>query len=188
MIPLLLVSLLLLIFLRLVGKYRKVETIGRFIKYGLIFLAALTIPLLILGGIQTDPYYAHNQFAYKATLDFLHKNIHPNDLVLIDAYNQPIWYFYANFSFFQTAWIGLPREHYSVNRKIILYPEMDKTIKFIQEQRRSFNKIWLVTEKKEIPAATSYKSELLMQGYAVIADETFYQAGQSPVVNVILFD
>jgi len=160
----------------------------KFTIIGVTIASSIFLSLITLLVYQDDPIYVNSQKAYSATLKFLKENIKPNEQVLIDSYNRPLWYFYFNFGFPQTPWIGLPPERYSINQKYIFYPAITETKKFIDQERKYFQNTWLITEKKDTPIQNGYKEELINEGYKVNLDKIFFQAGEWAIVNVVKFE
>ena len=144
--------------------------------------------MITLFGNKDDPYYAGTQSAYRDSAKVLSQNIAEKDLVAVDFYNQPIWYFYFNFGFNHSNWIGLPPPHFSMSGKLAIYPEMQETITYLLGIKNPTSKIWLITEKKEIIEEMNYASALQQAGLSIHSAQTFYHKGQYPLVRLIEFD
>lgn len=151
----------------------------------LIFLLCIALSLLTLIFNQDDPYYGKNQIAYQQMTKLLSQLSKKNDVIAIDAYNQPLWYHYFNFGFPETEWIGLPPEQASIFSNVGLYPAMDRTISFLLGKKKPSSKIWLVTEKREMIGEINYLSQLKKVGLRIASDFVFYQSGQYPIVQLI---
>ena len=151
----------------------------------LIFLLFITLPFFTLLSNQDDPYYGKDQIAYQQSSIILSHSSTKDDVIAIDAYNQPLWYHYFNFGFPKTVWAGLPPEQVSMFSNVAIYPNMDRTISFLLGNKKSSSRIWLVTEKKEKVGQVSYLSELENAGLKVARDHVFYQHGQYPLVHLI---
>jgi hypothetical protein len=108
-----------------------------------------------------------------------------DDVIAIDAYNQPLWYHYFNFGFPETGWVGLPPEQVSMFSNVAIYPEMNRTISFLLSNKKPTSKIWLVAEKKEKISRISYLSELENAGLKISSENVFFQQGQYPLVHLI---
>ena len=155
---------------------------------GVTIAFSIFLSLITLIVFQDDPLYAKNQRAFSDALKLLKGNLKENDQVIVDAYNQPLWYFYFNFGFPKTPWIGLPPERFSINRAYIFYLTLEQTVKFIIQEHKQYQYFWLITEKKETPVEVSYKEKLIDIGFKVRSDTTFFQAGEWPLVDVVKFE
>jgi hypothetical protein len=152
-----------------------------------IVIFSILLPLIVLVSYRDDPYFARNQLAYGELLNSLSKDLGKKDLLVVDAYNQPLWYFYFNFGFPHSNWLSLPPPHLTMNSKIAIYPELEETISFLSKLKVSFDKIWLITEKKEIPEEINYPEALQQSGMKIKSEMTFYRFGQLPLVKLIEF-
>ena len=152
----------------------------------IFFLLCVGLPFLTLIYNQDDPYYGKNQAAYQHFIQILSQSSIKDDVIAIDAYNQPLWYHYFNFGFPKTIWVGLPPEQSSMFSNVAIYPDMERTISFLLSKKKLSSKIWLVVEKKEKINEISYLSELENAGLKIVRDHVFYQHGQFPLVH--LFD
>ncbi len=165
-----------------------------FIKYSiistrtfslLIILLCITLPFLTLISNQDDPYYGKDQIAYQEFSIMLSHSSTKDDVIAVDAYNQPLWYHYFNFGFPKTVWIGLPPEQASMFSNVAIYQEMDRTISILLSIKKSSSRIWLVAEKKQKVGQISYLSKLEKAGLKVVSDHVYYQHGQYPLVHLI---
>ena len=146
------------------------------------------LPLVTMLGFEDDPLYAKSQHAYIEALGLLKKSLNEKDQVIVDAYNQPLWYFYFNFGFPERPWIGLPSEQFSINKAFIFFPAVEDTVKFIVREHAPDQNIWLITEKRDIPMKVGYKEQLINAGFKVRVDTTFFHAGEWPIVNLVKFE
>ena len=151
----------------------------------LIILLCIILPFLTLISNQDDPYYGKDQIAYQQLLIMLSHSSTKDDVIAIDAYNQPLWYHYFNFGFPETGWVGLPPEQVSMFSNVAIYPEMNRTISFLLSNKKPTSKIWLVAEKKEKISKISYLSELENAGLKISSENVFFQQGQYPLVHLI---
>ena len=155
---------------------------------GVTIAFSILLSLITLIAFQDDPLYAKNQRAYSYALNLLKDNLKENDQVIVDAYNHSLWYYYFNFGFPKKPWIGLSPERYSINRSFVFYPKIDETVKFIIQEHRQYQYLWLITEKKDTPMEVGYKEKLINAGFKVRSDTIFFQAGEWPLVDVVKFE
>lgn len=160
---------------------------NRWLEVSFFFGVNLLLPFFILLANQSDPYYGGDQLAYRELAHALSQNVHKNDLILLDAYNQPIWYFYFNFGFPTTNWIGLPPANVSINSRMMLYTSMDKTMEYVLDERKPDSVLWLATEKREMVEEKNYSGELQRTGLLIENESVFFQTGQYPLVRLIRY-
>jgi hypothetical protein len=152
-----------------------------------IFLFSLFLPVLILESDRADPYYGGNQLAYQAFVESIDGKVTRDDLLLVGIYNQPLWYYFFNFAFPRLTWMSLPPPHLTMNSINAIYPDMAETIAFIVKLKPSFQKIWLVSEKPEIPEVLDYEIALQQSGLKEQSQKIYFQSGQYPFLKLMEF-
>ncbi|HEY60740.1 MAG TPA: hypothetical protein G4N92_08690 [Anaerolineae bacterium] len=129
----------------------------------LLLLLTLMLPVTTLYSIHDDPKYYSQNKAYRDAVSYVSEGINASDIVAVDAYAQPLWYFYFNFGFLQNSWIGLPPAKYSFQRKTVFYPRMDETIQIL-ESTKDTDYLYLISGNVEEDQSGAYSDALIGKG------------------------
>jgi len=86
-----------------------------------IFLA----PLSITAARDDSRYFGYIE-PFQYANHYLCDRIDRNDLLLVDAYLKPFWWYFFNFGCGEFQWLGLPYEHPDAFSGELFYPRMDE--------------------------------------------------------------
>ncbi len=152
----------------------------------------ILLPSFMLWALAPDPLYFGNRRAFTASLDYLNQSTSDGDVVLVQAYGEPIWHYFINQSRLPVRWYSLP----------IKFPtgdELDQflatseaataldpaTIPLLTRLAGSACRLWLVNEPDSAPESFELERAWLAAHYPVSADREF--ADESGYVRVTTF-
>jgi hypothetical protein len=115
--------------------------------------------------LRADPIYRAEWSNYRETLNIINQPANQRSLVVVDAYNQPIWYFYFNFGFPKNEWVGLSPGRPSIQQKTIFHPRLDQTIQMLEQEMEKFDILWMVSEENRFSSADVIIERLLDIGF-----------------------
>jgi len=88
------------------------------------------------------------------------------DLILVDAYLKPYWWFYMNFGCSKPDWVGLPYIHDTAIHSEPFYPRMAEVSFFIRDRLDDNNQVFLIQSPQE--QSPPYSDEIKERGFTVI--------------------
>ena len=125
----------------------------------------IILPLVILSTIRHDPLYTSNREDFAEAIHFLDTEVRENQLVVLDAYNEPLWYFYFNYAFNPSEWISLPNVKYSIGGRTIFYPRLEESLGTIKNISQGKDVIWLIEEVKRERGIISFSNEMNRENF-----------------------
>jgi hypothetical protein len=166
-------ALLILTFFAIRGWHSlwKLKRISRSIVVSCVLLVMI-LPVVILSTIRHDPLYTSNRGDFAKAIRFLDTNVRENQLVVLDAYNEPLWYFYFNYAFNPSQWISLPTVKYSIGGKTIFYPRMEESLDNIKTISKGKDAIWLIEEVKGEQGIISFAEEMSQENFKEVQRDT----------------
>jgi len=88
------------------------------------------------------------------------------DLILVDAYLKPYWWFYMNFGCSKPDWVGLPYIHDTAIHGEQFYPRMNEISSLIHSRLDNHNQVFLIQSPQE--QSPPYSDEIEERGFTVI--------------------
>lgn len=149
----------------------------------LFLLLIVCLPVWVVNASRVDPLYSGYRLSYRDVLEYLQAKSMPADAILIDGYNHPYWYYHFNFSSMSNEWIGLP-EGVRTTQGYSLYPRLYDTVQFLNAQKASGERVWLVSERGNTWHPLTYGDVLASNGWKIVARKTFTREGEPSVVMV----
>jgi len=126
-------------------------------------LACLLMAALLPAAAQTDQrYYAQYPIFHETTAALCARTA-PDDLLLLDAYLHPYWWYFHNFGCGDRTWLGLPYSHTTYYRGEIYYPRAYELQPIINHALAAQKNIFLVQSPAQLPV--SYAQTLTEMGY-----------------------
>ena len=143
-----------------------------------IFFAPLSvivcIPLIasLLNLVKTDRRYYTHISPINETKQKICEIASSDDLVLIDYYLHPFWWYYSNFSCPHPSWASLPYIHQTAIHTQNFYPRLSNTEQLALEWLQAGD-VFLVTSNPN--TEPSYQQELGERGFSLfkISDKNF---------------
>jgi hypothetical protein len=135
----------------------------------------LIVMLLIPGAAQFDQRYNRDVVVFKEISDLICKIAQGDDLVLIDAYLTPFWWYYANFGCDRSDWVGLPYLHHTAINTEIYYPRISDIQSMIQDKLNHGENVFLIQPQQE--HRVSYSEEFESAGFIVKLLSTYENPG-----------
>lgn len=125
------------------------------ITISIISLTLLLIPIQLLNTYKTDPFYtAQNQSLAQAT-EILNSHPKSNDIILIDSYLLPSWYYYLNFGSPSYPWYSLPTTSPNeTNLNLFTY---------IENKIVNSNQVWVLTQNSSPNFSTNLANNLSLE-------------------------
>lgn len=92
------------------------------------------------------------------------------DLILVDAYLKPFWWFYMNFGCSKPDWVGLPYIHETAIHGELFYPRMNEISSLIRGRLDDNNHVFLIqsTQGQSPP----YSDEIAKSGFTLVPKTT----------------
>jgi hypothetical protein len=88
------------------------------------------------------------------------------DLILVDAYLKPYWWFYMNFGCSKPEWVGLPYIHETAIHREQFYPRMNEISSLIRSRLDNNNQVFLIQSPQE--ESPPYSDEIEKSKFTVI--------------------
>jgi len=88
------------------------------------------------------------------------------DLILVDAYLKPYWWFYMNFGCSKPDWVGLPYIHETAIHREQFYPRMNEISSLIHNRLDNHNQVFLIQSPQE--QSPPYSNEIEKRKFTVI--------------------
>jgi len=149
----------------------------RLVEISCVFLVIAIISLFVIA--KNDLRYYGNVPSISTTRDQICDLRTENDLLLIDHYLHPFWWYYSNFGCIQPTWAGLPYPHQTAIHTEFFYPRLTDTIQIAGEWLKT-GKVLLVTTLQE--ENLSYQQSFPESGFSLteiidgnLAPFTIYQ-------------
>ena len=99
---------------------------------------------VILITAKNDQRYFYSNRDYRQANEWLQENTDEEDLVLVDAYLKPFWWYAFNFNTSDADWIGLPYEHKKPLSGDIYYPRLGDLNRLLEEYTAQEIEIYLL--------------------------------------------
>jgi len=131
-------------------------------------ILALSAILLLIGAgsllvtVREDARYYSAVSSIDMFRDAVCQQASPDDLILIDHYLHPFWWYYSNFGCQHPAWAGLPYLHQTAIHAEFFYPRLPDTVQLISDWLPSGD-VFLVTSMQE--ENVSYQRALSEHGF-----------------------
>ena len=135
-------------------------------------LLVIILPVVILSTIRYDPLYTSAREDFAEAIHYINAGVRGNQLVVLDAYNEPLWYFYFNYAFNPSDWISLPTAKYSIGGKTIFYPRLEESLVEIRNISQEKDAIWLIEEVKVKQGIISFAEEMSRENFKEVQRET----------------
>jgi hypothetical protein len=137
--------------------------------FGLI-LAML--PLTLWAARSDQRYYPNNE-NYQAAVGTVCATAARDDIVLVDAYLKPLWWYSFNFGCGKLEWLGLPYEHVKPYSGDLFYPRLSELEVLLREKQAQGREIYLLEAVPPDPLA--YHKELEKYGFGSVLLREFEQ-------------
>ena len=108
---------------------RKTKPNKVFIPVGLAIAAFITAPIIA----KRDLRYHENNPEFQNAKNALCKIADDSDLILIDSYLLPFWWYYSNFGCIGPSWLGLPYIHKTAILNDYFYPRSSDLSQLIRD-------------------------------------------------------
>ena len=131
-------------------------------------ILALSAILLVIGvgsllvTVREDARYYSAVSSIDMFRDVVCQQASPDDLILVDHYLHPFWWYYSNFGCQHPAWAGLPYLHQTAIHAEFFYPRLPDTVQLISDWLPSSD-VFLVTSMQE--ENVSYQRALSEHGF-----------------------
>ena len=90
------------------------------------------------------------------------------DLILVDAYLKPYWWFYMNFGCSKPDWVGLPYIHDTAIHSEQFYPRITEILSLIRSRLDDNNQVFLI--QSPYGQSPSYSDEIEKREFTVIPE------------------
>ena len=135
-------------------------------------IVGLAMIASLLNLVKTDRRYYTRISSISETQQIICEIASADDLVLIDHYLHPFWWYYSNFSCPHPSWAGLPYIHQTAIHTQNFYPRLSNTEQLALEWLQTGD-VFLVTSNPN--TESSYQQELGERGFSLlkISDKNF---------------
>jgi len=133
----------------------------------ILFIIATIPATLVLA--KADARYFGQTESIRATRETLCSHAEPDDLILIDYYLHPFWWYYSNWGCQGTRWAGLPYVHQTAIQSQLFYPRLANTEQMIRTALQTGD-VFLVTSAEH--ETLSYQQELTKRAFQVLPIQT----------------
>ena len=137
------------------------------------------MPVILITARNDRRYYNSNQ-NYRQVNEWLQENTDEEDLVLIDAYLKPMWWYSYNFNTSNADWIGLPYEHKKPLSGDRFYPRLGDLSRLLEDHIAQGIEIYLLEAQPLDPP--SYHEELAKYGFEFVQLKEFNTFPKSGLV------
>ena len=137
------------------------QSYSRFIPF-IGFFALLLTPI----SMQLDQRYYGSVPVFEGLTSEVCAISNDEDLILVDAYLKPYWWFYMNFGCSKPDWVGLPYIHDTAIHGEQFYPRMNEILSLIHSRLDNNNQVFLIQSPQE--QSPSYSDEIEERGFTVI--------------------
>jgi len=134
--------------------------VKRFFLFSSVFLVIGTAALII--SIRDDDRYYTGIPDIGKTRNVICNLAAEDDLILVDYYLHPFWWYYSNFGCEQPSWAGLPYIHRTAIHAELFYPRLPETIQLIEDWLPTGDVYLVTTMPNDNP---SYDHSLIERGF-----------------------
>ena len=164
------IPLLILVFLLSVGILISIYLLVKIRSINSTLLTGLTCLILIVLVLtpicaQFDQRYNRDVMVFRETSDQICEQAQSDDLVLIDSYLKPFWWYYSNFGCSKSEWVGLPYLHQTAINNEQFFPRISDISKMVQDILVKEKQVFLIQSPPEL--LLSYSEELEKEGFLV---------------------
>ena len=145
----------------------------------LLLLMSMLIPLALFTAGADLRYYGYVD-SYREAANFICARADEGDLLLLDAYLEPPWWYFYNFGCREIKWIGLPYEHARAFSGDRFYPRTAELKPMLFAARQEGVDIFLLESPD--PTILAYHQELDLLGFMPIKLEEFISPDNPTVV------
>ncbi len=138
----------------------------------LLIISLIGVAILILTPISArlDQRYYGSEPAFADASSEVCALAKDGDIVLIDAYLKPFWWFYFNFGCSGQDWVGLPYIHYTAIGREQFYPRTTEIAFLIRGRLADGNQVFLVQSPQgQLP---SYSGAFEKLGFTLVPKTT----------------
>lgn len=121
--------------------------------------------ILLRTGVS-DPVY--NVKANLPLCDFLASNIENDDILIVDSYPEPIWYFLSAYECRQGVWYSLP---YGYANNQISYERAQNLLSELLDNRKS--RVWFVFDEADY-SSSALREDVIAENNYDLVDELHY--------------
>ena len=127
-------------------------------------LSILTLTLTPFAARSDTRYYGSVE-RFKDASAWVCSNTENSDLILIDSYLHPLWWFYSNFGCSGPEWVGLPYLHTTAVGEKRFYPRTSETAHLILSRLDASDQVFLLQITTE--NGLRYSDELEEMGFSI---------------------
>lgn len=135
------------------------------ITFALLFI--FLFGMILKTGVS-DPFY--NVKANLPLCGFLQSNIEPDDLLIVDAYPESIWYFLSAYECRQEVWYSLPYE-YERDKSSLSYEYVQSLLSDLLDDRVA--RVWIVSEGADDTKET-FREKIIDENDCLLIDTVYY--------------
>ncbi|MEK6223222.1 MAG: hypothetical protein N2D54_13335, partial [Chloroflexota bacterium] len=151
------------------------------IKTSIIKFLLTTALILSPIATQFDQRYNKDVVVFNEVSDQICQETQKDDLVLIDAYLTPFWWFYSNFGCYKSDWVGLPYIHQTAIHSELYYPRFPDLERIVQNTLINGKQVFLIQFPQE--NVLLYSEEFNKAGYPIDLTTTY----ENPNTQVFVF-
>ncbi|MDO9545412.1 MAG: hypothetical protein Q7J07_01520 [Pelolinea sp.] len=135
-----------------------------------VFISIITSLILIVlvltpVSAQFDQRYNKDVIVFREISDYICKKTQSGDLVLIDAYLKPFWWYYSNFGCSKPEWVSLPYLHQTAINSEQFFPRISEISSMVQYTLFKGKQVFLIQSPPEL--TLSYEEEIKKAGFFV---------------------
>jgi len=121
----------------------KKNQVGNTLLISILIVSIFLAPLVIVTS-RNDARYFRSIEAYQNANRILCDQLNENDLLLVDAYLKPTWWYFSNFGCGEFQWIGLPYEHTDAFTGTLFYPRMEELSQILDDAFSAGRDVYLM--------------------------------------------
>ena len=138
----------------------------RYLTLIILSIAGIFVLILTPFSVHSDKRYFGNISIFEKAVSEICAGVVVGDLVLIDAYLQPFWWYYLNYGCSNSDWVGLPYTHETAIGGDLFYPRTADISVLISRRLDNGNQVFLVHSPHDL--LPSYLDEFESSGFTVI--------------------
>lgn len=132
-----------------------------------VFLSVFLFGMILKIGVS-DPVY--NVKANLPLCDFLQSNVKPDDLLIVDSYPEPIWYFLSAYECGQGVWYSLPYS-YERDKSSLSYQHAHNLLSDLLDDRVA--RVWVIFEVTDDTKETFRENMMNKNNYRLVDEDNY---------------
>jgi hypothetical protein len=145
------------------------------------FITSTSLSLLLFGTLLntgvSDPVYGVKD--YQPLCIYIQENLEGDDMLIVDSYPQPIWYFLSAYECGQDVWYSLPYE-YAKDTTSLSYERAHNLL--FDELNYGGARIWFISQSDDYSMSALGDEAMIENNYRLVGEKYYY----SPI-NTYLF-